>query len=126
MRVYEDAKELVEREIEDIVKKDEMSPTELDILDKLVDISKDICEMEQMKSGGYSGRSSYGVMPYYGMIGYEDASYGRGGNRSGANYNQGNYAQGGNSGRNYAGNNSGRNSYGRGYDDMMPNRQIDW
>lgn len=117
MRVYEDTKELVEKEIDEIVKKGEMSPTELEQLYKLIDIAKDICEIEEDKMGGVSGRVSYGTMPYWGQISYEDSSYGRNG-RSGTNYNQNG------SGRNY---NNGRSSYGRDYDDrMMPDRRMDW
>ncbi|MCR5503423.1 MAG: hypothetical protein K6F53_10475 [Lachnospiraceae bacterium] len=120
-KMYEDVKCLVESEIDIISKKTEMSEQDLMSLDKLIDIVKDLHEVEAMETNGYSGKV---VMPYYGYIGYDDGnSYGRGGNRNGSNYNQGNYAQNGNSGRNYA--NSGRNSYGRGYDDdmrMMPER----
>lgn len=134
-RLYEDTKMMVEKEIEAIVKKEEMSPADLDNLDKLIDIAKDVCELDEMKTGGYSGRAnyanyaSYGAMPYYGYgaIMYDDNQWSgnrfgdnRGssyGNNSGARYARGN------SGANNGGGNSG-NSYGRYYEDerMMPDR----
>lgn len=128
-RLYEDVKQMVEKEMETITKKDEMSPTDLESLDKLIDIAKDVCEMDEMKMGGYSGRASYanyasyGAMPYYGAIMYDDNQWsgGRSGNR-GSSYGNGNssgarYARGGNGG-------SSGNSYGRYYEDdrMMPER----
>ena len=73
-RLYEDVRQMVNQEIEAIVAKEEMSPNDLDMLDKLIDISKDVCEMDSMSMDkGMSGRSSYGTtMPYWGQISYED------------------------------------------------------
>lgn len=118
---YEDIKTLIECEIDDVLKKDDITPADLDLLDKGVDILKDIDEMTSMEMPGYSG-GRYGYMPYRGYLEYESdgSSYGR--SRM-SNYN--NYAQNGSgNGRgNY--NNGNGSSYGR-YDDMrmMPNR--DW
>ena len=125
-KTYEDIKALLDCELDTISKKQEISEQDLDALDKMIDIIKDMDEMEAMQmSGGMSGaRASYGtMMPYMGAGYYnDDATYGRGG-RNSYGYNQ-NYTQGGNSGRNY-GNSGG--SYGR-YDEMngrmMPGR--DW
>ena len=56
---------MVEREIEAIVNKEEMSPVELEQLGELVDIIKDIHEIDSEEKG-FSGRMSYGfnTMPY--------------------------------------------------------------
>ena len=66
MRVYEDVKEMVEQEIENIVKKDELDEKCLDWLDKLVDIAKDVDTIFAMHDyaddGGYSNRMYY---PHY-------------------------------------------------------------
>jgi len=56
-RMYEDLKNMVENEIEKIVKQNDLNDTTLMQLDKLVDIVKDICEMEPgMNEEGYSQR----------------------------------------------------------------------
>ena len=67
MRVYDDLKDMVEREIENIVKKDELDEKCLGWLDKLVDIAKDIDTIYAMhdygnEDGGYSNRMYY---PHY-------------------------------------------------------------
>lgn len=106
---------IVEKEIETIVNKDEMTPTELEQLGELVDIIKDIKEIES-EDKGYSGRVSYGSMPYWGQINYEDQYRGRiGDNR--VSYGRDNRPQ-------YNRGNDGGNSYGRYYEDgrMMPDR----
>ena len=63
MKAMMDLKELLEEEIAKIVKKGDVTPTELERLDDAVDIIKDIttiCAMEeydyQMEEPGYSGR----------------------------------------------------------------------
>ena len=72
MRIYDDLKDLVETEIEKIVKKDDLDEKCLDYLDKLVDIAKDVDTIYAMREygeypdeGGYSGR----MYPHYGMNG---------------------------------------------------------
>lgn len=125
-RLFDDLCKMIEEEIKAIVDKDDISPTDLDQLDKWVDIKKDIIETKNMEESGemmpqgMSGRS-YGIMPYYGYIGY-DEPYGRSGairgrsNVNGASNNStssyGNYAQSRSGRMNY---NDG-SSYG--YDDM--------
>ena len=66
MRVYVDLKELVEREIQNIVRKDEMDDKCLEHLDKLVDIAKDIDTIfamndysEGYEDYGYSQNARY-------------------------------------------------------------------
>ena len=54
------AKDRMSDEIEDTVKMEKLSPASMDMLDKAVDILKDIKEIEAMDAaGGYSGRDSY-------------------------------------------------------------------
>ena len=68
MRVYEDLKEMVEREIDNIVKKNDIDEKCLEWLDKLVDIAKDVDTIFAMHdyaddgNGGYSNRMYY---PHY-------------------------------------------------------------
>ena len=69
MHVYVDLKEMVEKEISNIVKKDELDEKCLDLLDRLVDIAKDIDTIFAMNDyqydeNGYSNRTPY---PYYYM-----------------------------------------------------------
>lgn len=116
-KIYEDTTELLNCEIEEISKKKELSDADVENLYKMVDIIKDFYEIDNMGSKvGYSG-ASYGMMPYWGTVNY-DETLGRSG-RSNNNYNPN-----GNSGRNYS-----RTSYGRNYDDemrMAPERRMDW
>ena len=64
MRIYDDVKDLVEDEIDKIIKQGDLNDTTLMHLDKLVDIAKDICEIEEKDmDGGYSQRS----YPHYYM-----------------------------------------------------------
>ena len=73
MEVLRDVKKMICRELEDITRNGEMSPADLDTLDKGVDIVKDIVTIEAMEqSEGYSGR------PYYAYDGDYEGSYGRG------------------------------------------------
>lgn len=105
-KMYEDVRQIISKEINKIVSKPEMSPTDLEQLGEMIDIMKDICEVDNMDS---PQGSSHGVMPYWnmGQISYEDrpnrSSYGRMGR-----YND-------------------NSSYGRydGYDRMIPNR-VEW
>ena len=77
-KMYEDVRQMVSKEINKIVSKPEMSPTDLEQLGEMIDIMKDICEVDNMDS---PQGSSYGTMPYWGQISYEDrpnrSSYGR-------------------------------------------------
>ena len=71
MDALKELKKVLEKEIEEISKKNDISPTELDRLDKAVDIIKDIETICAMKEYGYeqeepeySGRYPYS-RPYY-------------------------------------------------------------
>lgn len=64
MRVYDDVKDLVEDEIDKIIKQGDLNDTTLMHLDKLVDIAKDLCEIEEKDmemESGYSQR----MYPHY-------------------------------------------------------------
>ena len=54
MKTYENALEMVEREIDNITKRGELNQNDLCNLDKLIDISKDIETIFAMKDYGYS------------------------------------------------------------------------
>lgn len=63
MKVYYDIKDMLERELEQISNKRELTSNNLEIMYKVVDIIKDIetiCAMKEAEEDGYSGR-----MPYY-------------------------------------------------------------
>lgn len=87
MKVYEQIKDMLCDELEEIAKKKELTSSSLDVLDKSIDIIKDIATIKAMeqefpeegysgegysREGGYS-RGFYGRMPYY-M--YDDAGTG--------------------------------------------------
>lgn len=100
MKVYDQIKDMLCDELEDVVKQKDLTPNNLEIVDTAIDILKDIKTIESMEeeypSNGYSRDGGYwGRMPYY-M--YDD------------NPNQGNsYARG-------RGSNAPRDSRGRYYD----------
>lgn len=97
MKVYNEIKEMLCEELEDVVKKRELTSNSLEMVDTAIDIIKDIdtiVAMEQeygySQEGGYS-QGYYGRMPYY--I-YDDPgmSYARGRSnnvRGGRSYNDG-------------------------------------
>lgn len=58
---YEDLREMVDKELREITKRGEMDDMSLEHTYKLVDIAKDICEIEE-KESGYSER--YMGYPY--------------------------------------------------------------
>lgn len=103
--VYKKAKEVFEKELQKIIDKGDMNPTNLDYSYKIVDIIKDIgeiCEQdEEMYDEESSGRRMYGMRrsrryPYMGNYTVE-GSYGRGysGNDGGYGGNYGNRTSGG-------------------------------
>lgn len=111
-RLYEDVKQMVNKEIETITAKPELSASDLECLGELIDIIKDIEMMNTDNSTpkGYSG----GTMPYYGVIGYDEpwkrdsrVSYGR---SNMARYND----------------NGNGSSYGRYDERMMPPNRDNW
>ena len=80
MRVYEQIKDMLCDELEEIAKKKELTSSNLEIIDKAVDVIKDIDTINAMNEAGYSneGYSNWGRNPYY-M--YDDgSSYARGRN----------------------------------------------
>lgn len=84
-RMYDDAKRLLEKEVTEITQKGELSPSSLDVMDKAIDILKDIetiCAMKE-EYGDYSER-----MPYM----YDDMSYARGRGRYAKRDSMGRYA----------------------------------
>ena len=105
---YEKIKKLVEGEIDKITALPEMNDTTLSHLDKLVDILKDV---EEMEIGGNSQRTMYGY--YDDGVAPESSNSYRGGNsyRNGSNYRYGNsYRNNGRSMRGYS-MNSGRDEF---------------
>ena len=76
-------------EIEDTVKLEKLSPASMDMLDKAVDIIKDLKEIEAMDAavGGYSGRvyqrmQNGGSYDSYNNGSYDGSSYRRGGSQN--------------------------------------------
>lgn len=127
MEVLYDLKELLTKELDKIVEKHDINPTELEMSYKAVDIIKDICTIDAMENaaedewgeegsyeGGYSGRRGY--------------------SRAGGRSNRGSYEGGGYSGRrgysragrsnrgSYEGGGSG-NSYRMSYDDAEMSKE---
>ena len=84
MRAIIDLKQLLEEEIEKIIRKGDVSPTELERLDKAVDIIKDIETICAMKEYNYQEEEGYtGNYPMYmreGRGNSYEGSYRRGGN----------------------------------------------
>lgn len=87
-KMYDEVKSLIEKEIDEVLKKDDITPADLDTLDKGIDILKDICEIDDMhsmngmSSGRYPNGNSYGSMPYNGIVYYNDGVSGNRGDRS--------------------------------------------
>jgi len=85
MKVYEQIKDMLCDELEEIAKKKELTSSNLDVLDKAVDIIKDIDTINAMEqeygSEGYSNGYSngyYSRYPYYMYDGEMGNSYARG------------------------------------------------
>lgn len=68
MRVLDDVCDMLEDEIKQIVKKDDITPSELDSVYKSVDIIKDIKTIEAMEDSSQYG---YSRRPYYSYDGPE-------------------------------------------------------
>lgn len=104
MKVYGQIKEMLCDELEGIAKKKELTTSSLEVIDKAIDIVKDIATIEAMEQeygysqeGGYSN-GYYGRMPYY-M--YDDGmgnSYARGRGSNARRDSMGRYS---NEGRSY-------------------------
>lgn len=92
MKVYDRIKDMLCDELEEIAKKNELTSSNLEVIDKAIDIVKDIATIHAMeqeygssddgysRDGGYS-QGYYGRMPYYmyddGMP-HDNSSYARG------------------------------------------------
>lgn len=78
MRVYEQIKDMLCDELEEIAKKKELTSSNLEVIDTAVDIIKDIDTITAMTEAGYSndGYSGYPYMWDEGMI--KGNSYARG------------------------------------------------
>jgi hypothetical protein len=106
MKVYDQIKEMLCDELEDIARKNELTPNNLDIIDTSIDILKDIKTIEAMDqeypdNNGYS-QGYYRAMPYYmyddmGMP-RDGSSYARGRSSNAQRDSRGRYMSGGYSG----------------------------
>lgn len=89
-------KDLIEKtrkSIEEVIEED-ITPDNLDDLGKLVDIYKDIKEVECMNYGNYNGYGNYGNYGNYNGRGPSRGSYGENYGRSGyGNYGEGSYGR---------------------------------
>lgn len=111
-------KDLLCDQVEEIVAKNDITPTELDRVYKVVDVIKDICTIDAMESAEYDEFDEEGS--YRGS--YEGGGYSgrRGGySRAGGRSNRGGSYEGGYSGRRGGYSRAGRggNSYRMSYDD---------
>ncbi len=112
MKVYDQIKDMLCDELEEIAKKKELTTNSLDVLYKGVDILKDISTIEAMEqeyggysNDGYSQNGYSGRMPAY-M--YDDgSSYARGRGRYAQRDSMGRYADG----HDYSRDNYSRNGY---------------
>lgn len=112
MKVYYDIKDMLEKELEQIASKRELTSNNLEVMDKVVDIIKDIetiCAMrEASEDGGYSN--------YTPMYMYDDGmSYARGRGRYAKRDSMGRYSteDGYSNANEYSGNYSNRRGYSR-------------
>lgn len=111
MKVYYEIKDMLEKELEQIANKRELTSSNLEVMDKVVDIIKDIetiCAMKEA-SDGYSN--------YMPMYMYDDMSYARGRGRNAKRDSMGRYSsEGGYSGEDgYSSNYANEYSSRRGY-----------
>lgn len=110
MRVYYEIKDMLERELDQIAAKNELTSNNLEVMDKAVDIIKDvetICAMREASEDGYS----HGYMPMYMYDDMPNASYARGRGRYAKRDSMGRYSsEGGYSGEmnDYSGRYDGR------------------
>ena len=94
MQSLYDLCDMLDDELREIVKKGDISPTELDRAYKAVDIIKDIKTVEAMEEGGYSN-DGYSGNSYSGSYdGMSDARRGRDGDGDGRYSEDGSYRRG--------------------------------
>ena len=88
MKVYHDIEEMLERELGQIADKHELTSNNLEVMDKVVDIIKDIETIEAMREASGEGYSSY-----YPNYAYDDGmSYARGRGRNARRDSMGRYS----------------------------------
>ena len=75
MDAYFDLKEMLCEELEDVVKKGELSAGDLDVVDKLTHSIKSLVTIMAMEEGGYSNDGSYDNYGNGGMNGGSYTSY---------------------------------------------------
>ena len=92
MRVLYDVCDILEGELEDIVKSGEMTPKDLEIVDKAVDIIKDIKTIKAMEDDSWDDGYSRDNHMYYDDD-YSMARGGRGGRSSRMMMNRGGYSR---------------------------------
>lgn len=100
----------VDKKIDTLVEQGLTSTATIDALDKLVDMKKDLMEIEKMEMSQYSNYSEgrgYGARGNYREGGYSEGNYNEGGYGRRGNFREGGYGEGGNYGR------RGRDSRGR-------------
>lgn len=93
MRIYDDVKDMVEEEIEKIVKQGELNHDSLMNLDTLIDISKDICEVKMSSDDSETGYSQRMYPPMYAYAYDNGNSYRNGNMNSNMNSNMGRYSR---------------------------------
>lgn len=109
MHTYYDAKEMLHRELEEIVKKGELSAGSLDTIDKLLNSIKNACKVimyEEYSEDGYSYADANMDMSEY--------SYARGRGSQAKRDSRGRYSSEGNYAGARGGNRGGRGGYSRG------------
>lgn len=105
MKVYYEIKDMLEKELEQIADKRELTSNSLDVMDKVVDIIKDIETICAMKEASEEGYSSY-YPNYMYDDGMDGQSYARGRGRNARRDSMGRYSS-----ENYS--NNSYDSYGR-------------
>lgn len=92
MKVYEQIKEMLCDELEEIAKKKELTSSNLEVIDKAVDVIKDIDTITAMQEAGYSN-DGYSGYPYMWEGSYEGGgSYARGRGRGANRDSRGRYS----------------------------------
>lgn len=87
-------KKEAEKKIDSLVEQGISSTATIDALDKLVDIVKDIGEIEKMEGGRYGNYPEYGARGNYREGGYQEGNYNEGGYGRRGNFREG-YQEGG-------------------------------
>ena len=110
MQVYDRITDMLERELEQIAGKNELTSNNLEVMDKAVDVIKDIetiCAMREASENGYS--NGYMPMYMYEDGGMSNASYARGRGKYAKRDSMGRYSS------EYSGNDYPENDYSNRY-----------